>query len=569
MLTETEIREYAAPQVFRRGEEYHRRGAVESLVRRGDTVHAEVQGSDYEPYHVAVTLSPGEEPEATCTCPYEWGGWCKHIVALLLAACRVGEIEERPPVEDLLAPLDRDRLAALLAQLVRRRPELYDEVAALASPPGSSSPSGADARAVRRRVRAALHGLDGMRASEAYWQVGAVVGEVRGMINEAMSRIRGGDARNGLLELEVITDEAVSNRWELDDSDGEVSDLLHELGRAWTDAVLATGLTPEECGDWGGELDVWEAEIEDDFGPVFEVAREAAAQGWEYPPLVRVLRGESAGPSWEGEVPRFAGELADARIDVLERQGRHEEAMRLARAEGRTFRLAQLLAAVGRVDEAVELGMEMLGAEEGAPSPTGDGVLLPRWDMGFEGRNRAPLAAWVRDLAASHGLSAQALRAARLACREAPGVESYSRVGELAGEHWPEVREELLGELLARKEWAHQGLIDVFLHEGLLDDALDAVKRSWDYALIGRVVDAAAEARPERVIPICNAQADSIMDGGRSSHYDAAVHWLERARRAYRAAGREEEWRRRLEELIDRHRKKHKLRPMLEALRGG
>lgn len=56
------------------------------------------------------------------------------------------------------------------------------------------------------------------------------------------------------------------------------------------------------------------------------------------------------------------------------------------------------------------------------------------------------------------------------------------------------------------------------------------------------------------------------MNEGRSSHYDGAVTWLPKARNAHLAARREKEWRAYLEELIARHRRKYKLRPMLEDL---
>jgi uncharacterized Zn finger protein len=81
------------------------------------------------------------------------------------------------------------------------------------------------------------------------------------------------------------------------------------------------------------------------------------------------------------------------------------------------------------------------------------------------------------------------------------------------------------------------------------------------------VVDAALQSHPERVIPICREQADSIMDRGQAGAYDHAVRWVKRARTAYQAAGREPEWQEYIGDLLARHHKKYKLRPMLEALR--
>jgi hypothetical protein len=47
-----------------------------------------------------------------------------------------------------------------------------------------------------------------------------------------------------------------------------------------------------------------------------------------------------------------------------------------------------------------------------------------------------------------------------------------------------------------------------------------------------------------------------------------AVQWLEKAALAYEVLGREDDWRACLDDLIERHHRKYKLRPLLEGLRG-
>ena len=60
---------------------YFRAGHVVRAVLRGDMYTAQVQGSEFEPYRVTVTLRPeGALAGATGTGPYDWGGDCKHIV---------------------------------------------------------------------------------------------------------------------------------------------------------------------------------------------------------------------------------------------------------------------------------------------------------------------------------------------------------------------------------------------------------------------------------------------------------------------------------------------------------
>ncbi len=132
-FTEADIRAQTTEKVFGRGEDYAKDGQVLSLVRRGDTLQAEVGGSEDEPYLVSVTFSSNGIKEADCDCPYseEWDGWCKHIVAaLLLCLESPREIEERPALKTLLSGLDRAQLQKLVQTLAKDNPSLLNEIEA-------------------------------------------------------------------------------------------------------------------------------------------------------------------------------------------------------------------------------------------------------------------------------------------------------------------------------------------------------------------------------------------------------------------------------------------------------
>ena len=83
-----------------------------------------------------------------------------------------------------------------------------------------------------------------------------------------------------------------------------------------------------------------------------------------------------------------------------------------------------------------------------------------------------------------------------------------------------------------------------------------------------RLATAAHASHPDWVIPLAMGQAASIMDANRAGHYALAAQWLEKSALAYEASGREDEWRACLDELIEQHRRKYKLRPLLDSLRG-
>jgi uncharacterized Zn finger protein len=146
-------------------------------------------------------------------------------------------------------------------------------------------------------------------------------------------------------------------------------------------------------------------------------------------------------------------------------------------------------------------------------------------------------------------------------------LASYLRVREFAGEAWPEHRERLLDHLRQSASYEPTGQVDIFLHENLVGDAIAAVERDPFGDLVARVAGAAIETHPAWVIDTCRRQAEEIMNQGRSKDYDESVDWLAKVQDAHLAAGREEEWLAYLEELIDHHQRKYKLRPMLEDLK--
>ncbi|MEH2434795.1 MAG: SWIM zinc finger family protein [Nostoc sp.] len=142
-ISEAIIRHNSNASSYSRGEEYYRRGAIPflrnatrtvsfanaDLKKRGNLIQAEVEGGEITPYQVSIRFDAGGITSASCTCPYDYDGWCKHIVATLLSCSRQSEIvEERPTLEQLLNRLDILQTQRLLQELVENRPELIDDI---------------------------------------------------------------------------------------------------------------------------------------------------------------------------------------------------------------------------------------------------------------------------------------------------------------------------------------------------------------------------------------------------------------------------------------------------------
>ncbi len=501
--------------------------------------------------------------------------------------------EALPALESLLSGLNRDQLQSLLLQLAEQEPSLISTIEKQASLLQTSSsqpttpspkiapkpPIAVDTKAIRRQVRSSIHSLDRMRSSEAYWHVGAVVNEIGQLVEQAWALIKADDGRQALTVLEAITEEYMGEWEDLDDSDGEVSGFFSELGTAWTEAILSADLTREERAQWADQFAAWQAEL-DDYGvdEAFDTSQTAALDGWDYPPLKRVLQGTiTEQGAWDGEPPYYADDLTEARLHILERRGRFQEYLYLAEAEGHTQEYVTTLVRLGRVEEAISYGRQYLATPEEALALAKalyehgeyeQSLQVAEHGLSLEGR-KASLAKWLRDQAWSMGEKTRALTAAEVAFRDEINLENYQRVAEIAEEQWPERRTGLLDHARQTKSSYPKGQIDVFLHEGLINDAIAALDPYASHTLVEQVVDAALQLQSQLhwAIQACRKQAEYIMDRGKAELYSSAANWLAKARKAYQMLEHQEEWQTYLDELLSQHGRKYKLVPMLKALR--
>ena len=154
-------------KVWQRGVELKSSRALSDLVRAGNELFGRCGGSEFEPYHLHAQRKEGGAFEAHCSCPFDGGGWCKHLVALFLRYAETpGDFEVTPPIGEIVSALNREELNALVEGWVRRSPELLGALTL-----NFKLKAGADdddaTQPLRSTLRRALGGSDAEQARPA------------------------------------------------------------------------------------------------------------------------------------------------------------------------------------------------------------------------------------------------------------------------------------------------------------------------------------------------------------------------------------------------------------------
>ncbi|MCP4415112.1 MAG: SWIM zinc finger domain-containing protein [Chloroflexi bacterium] len=594
-ITEADVRNLANSQSFDRGHRYYRSKAVSNVVRRGNMFTAEIEGSSYAPYQVQITLNDASIETTFCSCPYDWGGICKHIVATLLVLIHDGEkIEKKPELASLLADLTADQLRQALlgvaaagmefAEAVEREVGwLQTQPATLSGKPATIAP--VDINAVRREIhkdfRLAGHGdpfesgyYDEYAAPEMNPDL-----MLQPHLEKVTALLDAGDVDTAVSLITAIINSFIDGLTDLDDyiyeyNEDVFSEATVTMGALLAEVLLSLDMQPDEQVNWLDKMADWEDGLGD-----MDVAKTAVEQGWTYPPLVAAMGGNiTEKGAWEGDAPYFADELALARLRILARQNRQQEYIYLAEAEGQAKLAITMLATSGQTDKAVAEAKEYLSYPSHilsvAQALVAQGAVVAALDVAAHGftleqeSGMLELARWAREMALPAQDQEMALQSAQAAFAAGRTLADYTAVQQIAGDQWLTIKPTLLKQLSKSGRTSHK--IDIYLHENMLAEAMKALDKEHAFVIeadLRRVVEATRATSPDWGIRKYREKAEAIMDGGQAKYYDTAVSWLRDARDIYQQHKRQAEWQRYLNSILETHHRKYKLVPMLRSIR--
>ncbi len=281
-LSEASIRRQATSQSLERGQDYYKSGSVTSLIQRGNELSANVEGSEFDPYRVSIDFDKGGITNAFCTCPYNFEGWCKHIIATLLTCLHQPDrIDQRPELDELLAPLTREQLQLVLHKLSLEQPDWLDaieqQIIQITPPKSTKSQKGSrrtsvDPKSIERQVEQIIARYSG------HWNDYPAMEEIEEILKKADALIEQGDGKNGLIMVGAVVRAYVQDWMNLDGSSSESGIFFEPLDASLAEAIRSAELSKGDRQQWQREVETWQAEV-DNYGVDDGFAMSLAALG--------------------------------------------------------------------------------------------------------------------------------------------------------------------------------------------------------------------------------------------------------------------------------------------------
>ncbi|BBZ55205.1 SWIM zinc finger family protein [Mycolicibacterium phocaicum] len=243
-LSETSLFNMAGDLIFARGEDYIR--YVRGLRITKSKAYASIQAKRV--YQVELDWS-GPLPDGVCTCPHNAdGNFCKHLVAVGLAAIDSGRVAVDDPadatLEAVVQAMDVDELRKLVLTLaqqdggVRRLLEIRATAAS-----GDEAPAQAEFEAYVRNTLEFRGYVDYRRSFEVAEAVGDMLDELEDHLNNGAAEVVRPALLLALTELRAMLED-------VDDSSGFIGDQCQRAADLYAQACRLGTPDPTKLATW-------------------------------------------------------------------------------------------------------------------------------------------------------------------------------------------------------------------------------------------------------------------------------------------------------------------------------
>lgn len=558
-ITLQQIRTRASDQSFSRGENYYNTGAIIDTVRRGDEIEARCHGSYPEPYRVWAKLNDSEIAATSCTCEYDWGGDCKHIVALLLTYLHdPDQFEERPTLHEALLSRSKEDLVDIIMLMVTRYPDLHDIIDRPTPEMVAEQEATIDVQAFRRELRRSL-------SFSGEWMDRTAENKVY-EIASAGERFAGrGDYANAIAIYCTILEECNASEYPTDDEGDYVVAVNHTV-ELLREALSHIGLN--ENADLRGRVlnalvgtFIWDVDFggigygDDAPDIILEIVR---------PVDVKRIRQQIEVAQERRSLSRYGGWGVEAyerfliQLDAFDSVD-PEETLKRLRAQGLHYLLTSKLLDLKRHDEAVAVIREHLTGsyelERGLDLLASHDQMAQAIQLAEEAINRGydnRLVNWLIDLNQKQGEMEAVFRWQLKRMQSEPSIDHYVglQTASKAVGNWNIVRPQILEEL--NQKQVYETLTLAYLHDEEWDLAWETLAKattpqhhhpSWAiYRLDFTVAEKSRHVRPALAIPVYIKYARAEIDIRNRKHYAQAAQLLSEVHKLYHKVDDAEGW---------------------------
>lgn len=572
-LNESIIQAGSTNESFKRGKAYYQDGSIERPTISDNEISAICSGNSAPFYKVRVFFDELGIKSATCTCEYDYGGYCKHIVALMLTYVHKRQsFVNQPSLNMLLADVGPDQMRALLLTLVERH-DLRDALTRLllqansANPQSSTSATGqtqtsrrVDVKPYQQRIKLAFSSFYKQRERYDYdsdFEDDEDLAEEFESILNAIQVFLDANEIENVVAITVAVAETVSGELQQNEDEYDLSSAKRfqkELDLLLAEALLLLDWPFEKRQAVVAQMHYWDS---------LPISSCVLDDGWESDDTTR------ADSSNYNQSP----DLVEVKLNVLKRQEKVDEFLALARLHQRSERYVNQLIALNRDQEAINyaktnfktvdeaFALAKLLRERQLLEPA---LNLAEIGLDLEGR-KTELCQWLGPIEETQGRNAQAVKVWMILFSETPSLALYQRIQNLDKSGWAVRKAQLL--VTIKRSWHVREYAEILLYEQAWDAAIAlANKQAVNDEVAGLIADTLIAYHPTWVAEFGRKKAENYINLTSSSKYPIAVVWLERVKKAYAKLDQKHTWDVYFSNLKEMYKRRPSLQKELKSL---
>jgi len=572
-ITKSDILQWTDEVYFQRGQKYFEREAIYEQRRQGMAIKSKCSGTQAPFYRQEVLFDSKGIKSAECSCPVGDGGYCKHVVALLLTWVNdLDSFQEVESIDIILDKRSKPELIALIKQMLEQEPD-FESLLELPLSADENKPL--NIKAIRQQAERAFRGVD-----YEWGYTREIRRDLNPLLKLAANYLARADAEDSALIYESIIETILDNEnTALGDEEGELLRVIYDCAESLGECLITIN-DPKKRREILQVLFSayqWDTIKMGSVGaadcvPEIFISQTTPQERAEIAEWTREIlpKGDSWSDGYHREV--LGRLLLDLEADTLD----DEAYLKICRETGRLNDLIERLLKLNRVKEAENAAR----AAEDYPlfktlhvfSNHGQAAIAEKLVTGrLKTLKDERLVEWLSRRLEQRGDLAGSLELEERLFWKYLNIEKYEKLRNLAKRLncWEGLRARVITELENRKH--SDFLIRLYLFEKDARNALATLEKMlprWrDHTLYIDVAQAAKKQYPQEAIRLFMKEAERFIDERNRGSYSQAALCLREIRDGYRRLNDMQTWDKLIAELRERFRRLPAFQDELDQLK--